>query len=212
MKVLANRHVGIIVHNFDRMLDFYIGLGLELRCRDIEKGQFVERLLNADNIILETAKLILQDESVPIQHRFKHLKRLLNFFFSYDSKIQILVLDSTPKNIKKDNELIKLLKKNKVEYIQYSEDTRISIKIDNGLKNVKTKYATLCSDDDYLIPGCLSKCINFLEVNNDYTSTLGITCIHNLTTESKFIMAHLYTRAKSLMKKSARERFLDVYI
>ena len=70
MKVLANRHVGIIVHNFDRMLDFYIGLGLELRCRDIEKGQFVERLLNADNIILETAKLILQDESVPIQHRF----------------------------------------------------------------------------------------------------------------------------------------------
>ena len=70
MKVLANRHIGIIVKNFDRMLDFYVGLGLELRRRDIEKGQFVEKLLNTDNIILETAKLILQDESVPIQYRF----------------------------------------------------------------------------------------------------------------------------------------------
>mgnify|MGYP004000639581 FL=1 len=51
MKVLANRHIGIIVKNFDRMLDFYVGLGLELRRRDIEKGQFVEKLLNTDNII-----------------------------------------------------------------------------------------------------------------------------------------------------------------
>ena len=79
MKVLANRHIGIIVKNFDRMLDFYVGLGLELRRRDIEKGQFVEKLLNTDNIILETAKLILQDESVPIQYRFNlELMKIVN--------------------------------------------------------------------------------------------------------------------------------------
>ena len=79
MKVLANRHVGLIVQNFDRMLDFYIGLGLELRRRDIEKGHFVERLLNADNVILETAKLILRDESVPIQYRFNlELMKIVN--------------------------------------------------------------------------------------------------------------------------------------
>jgi len=50
MKVLANRHVGIIVHNFDKMLDFYIGLGFDLRRRDLEEGLFVQKLLNADSI------------------------------------------------------------------------------------------------------------------------------------------------------------------
>ncbi len=50
MKILGHRHTGIIVHNFDKMLDFYIGLGLELRRRDFEEGQFVGHLLNAESI------------------------------------------------------------------------------------------------------------------------------------------------------------------
>jgi catechol 2,3-dioxygenase-like lactoylglutathione lyase family enzyme len=70
MKILGHRHTGIIVQDFNKMLDFYIGLGLELRRRDIEKGAFVGHLLNTENIILETAKLVLQDESVPLKLRF----------------------------------------------------------------------------------------------------------------------------------------------
>ena len=79
MKILANRHVGIIVHNFDKMLDFYIGLGFELRRRDSEEGPFVDKLLNADGIILETAKLVLQDENIPIHYRFNlELMKIVN--------------------------------------------------------------------------------------------------------------------------------------
>ena len=70
MKILANRQVGIIVHNFDKMLDFYIGLGFDLRRRDLEEGSFVQKLLNADSIILETAKLVIPDENIPTKFPF----------------------------------------------------------------------------------------------------------------------------------------------
>ena len=92
MKVLANRHVGIIVHNFDKMLDFYIGLGFELRRRDLEEGPFVEKLLNADSIILETAKLVLQDENIPIHYRFNlELMKIANA--ESDSKDNLINID-----------------------------------------------------------------------------------------------------------------------
>ena len=59
MKIIGLRHEGIVVDVFDKMLNFYIGLGLELRRRDYESGTFIEHLLNCQNIKLETAKLIL---------------------------------------------------------------------------------------------------------------------------------------------------------
>ena len=71
MKILGHRHTGIIVQNLDKMLEFYIGLGLELRIRNVERGPFIYHLLNNKNIVLETAKLILNDESVSIKHRFQ---------------------------------------------------------------------------------------------------------------------------------------------
>ena len=101
MKILANRHVGIIVHNFDKMLDFYIGLGFELRRRDSEEGPFVEKLLNADGIVLETAKLVLQDENIPIHYRFNlELMKIVNT--ESDRKDNLVNIDDfDSSNIKK---------------------------------------------------------------------------------------------------------------
>jgi catechol 2,3-dioxygenase-like lactoylglutathione lyase family enzyme len=71
MKILGHRHTGIIVNDFDKMLDFYVGLGLVLRRHDFEEGPFIDGLLGTDNILLETAKLILEDEGVPVKYRFQ---------------------------------------------------------------------------------------------------------------------------------------------
>ena len=71
MKILGHRHTGIIVNDFDKMLEFYVGLGLVLRRRDFEEGPFIDGLLGTDNIFLETAKLILEDEDVPVKYRFQ---------------------------------------------------------------------------------------------------------------------------------------------
>ena len=71
MKILCHRHTGIIVDDFDRMLEFYMGLGLVLRRRDLEEGKFINELLGTVNISLETAKLVLEDKDIPMKNWFQ---------------------------------------------------------------------------------------------------------------------------------------------
>ena len=79
MRILGHRHTGIIVNDFDMMLDFYIGLGFVLRRRDRESGEFVNHLLNSIDFVYDTAKLVLPDKKVPIQYRFNlELMKLVN--------------------------------------------------------------------------------------------------------------------------------------
>ena len=70
MKILGHRHTGIIVHDLDRMINFYVGLGFVLKRRDLERGPFIDGLLNTENIVLETAKLIIESENVPIHYLY----------------------------------------------------------------------------------------------------------------------------------------------
>ena len=60
MKILEHRHTGLLVDDLDRMIEFYVGLGLVLKQRDLESGHFIDGLLNTESIVLETAKLILE--------------------------------------------------------------------------------------------------------------------------------------------------------
>lgn len=79
MKILGHRHTGIIVSDFEKMLAFYSGMGLELKRRDIEKGPFIDGLLGAKNIVIETAKLVLENENLPVNLKFQlELMKVIN--------------------------------------------------------------------------------------------------------------------------------------
>jgi catechol 2,3-dioxygenase-like lactoylglutathione lyase family enzyme len=71
MKILSLRHIGIVVADFDRMINFYSGLGLVLRRRDVEEGPQLDQLLGTNAIQLETAKLVLEDKGSPIGYSFQ---------------------------------------------------------------------------------------------------------------------------------------------
>jgi hypothetical protein len=71
MKVLSHRHTGLIVKNFKKMLNFYLGLGFEIRTKELESGLFVNNLIGTKNIVLETAKLILNDQSIEYKYRYQ---------------------------------------------------------------------------------------------------------------------------------------------
>ena len=72
MKVLANRHIGMLVHNLDKMINFYTGLGMILKGDGpmLEKGKFIEDLLSSKGIILETAKLTIENDELPEKYWF----------------------------------------------------------------------------------------------------------------------------------------------
>jgi catechol 2,3-dioxygenase-like lactoylglutathione lyase family enzyme len=71
MKILGHRHTGIIVNDFDVMLKFYVDMGLVLRRRDLEQGPFIDGLLGTKGILVETAKLVLEDKNNPIGYSFQ---------------------------------------------------------------------------------------------------------------------------------------------
>jgi len=71
MRIVGHRHTGLIVRDLDQMVAFYTGLGLTLRRRDKESGPFIDGLLGTHQIELETAKLMLDDESVEFRYRFQ---------------------------------------------------------------------------------------------------------------------------------------------
>ena len=72
MKVLANRHIGILVHDLDKMIDFYSGLGMIMKSYGsmLEKGKFIEGLLGSKGIILKTAKLTIENDELPEKYWF----------------------------------------------------------------------------------------------------------------------------------------------
>jgi catechol 2,3-dioxygenase-like lactoylglutathione lyase family enzyme len=71
MKVLANRHIGIIVHDIDKMINFYSGLGMILKGDPmLEEGEFIEGLLNSKGIKLLTAKLTIKNDELPEKYWF----------------------------------------------------------------------------------------------------------------------------------------------
>jgi catechol 2,3-dioxygenase-like lactoylglutathione lyase family enzyme len=72
MKVLANRHIGILVHDLDKMIDFYTGLGMTMKNYGsmLERGKFIEGLLSSKGTILKTAKLTIENDELPEKYWF----------------------------------------------------------------------------------------------------------------------------------------------
>ena len=54
------------------MIDFYTGLGMTMKSYGsmLEKGEFIEGLLNSKGIILKTAKLTIENDELPEKYWF----------------------------------------------------------------------------------------------------------------------------------------------
>lgn len=91
MKILGHRHTGIIVCDFEVMLKFYLGMGLVLRRRDLEKGPMIDGLIGTKGILLETAKLVLEDKNNLIGYSFQiELMKIKNINITYEINDQVV--------------------------------------------------------------------------------------------------------------------------
>lgn len=116
---------------------------------------------------------------VPTYNRYKYLKRVLQYYNSFEYKLNIFIADSSSQNIN-DYELSSTLKKDNVNYFKFPEDIRVEKKILEAIKKVNTKYITFCADDDFVIPGGIEESIRFLETNWDYSCAHGIYLVYEL--------------------------------
>ena len=125
--------------------------------------------------------------------RYDYLKRLLNFYLSYNSDAKILVLDSSAFD-PEDEELLEILSHEKVSWKRFSPETFFLRKIAEGSSYIDTDFSVLSADDDFLIPKGLEECRQFLEENLDYSSAQGLSFIHfrNNLNKNKIRLESLY--------------------
>tara|TARA_B100001057_G_scaffold484912_1_gene563772 strand:- start:17561 stop:17995 length:435 start_codon:yes stop_codon:yes gene_type:complete len=55
------RHTGIVVNNLEKCLSFYLNIGFNEVSREVETGEYIDRLVGLNNVKLECAKLALKE-------------------------------------------------------------------------------------------------------------------------------------------------------
>ncbi len=109
---------------------------------------------------------------IPTHNRSKYLKRILNYYDSFSIDISIIVVDSSPNEIKGLNKQIVASFLNKD--IRYIEGHLLMVrKIAEAVNYVNTKYCVICADDDFITPNGIKQSLNFLEKNPDFTIAYG---------------------------------------
>jgi glycosyltransferase domain-containing protein len=104
--------------------------------------------------------------------RHPYLKRFLSYYEHSNSAPNIIVTDSSPSPIS-DDIILEQLTAPHVTYEKFSHDTRFENKLLKVLGKVKTPYAAICSEDDFITLKGISKSIKYLENNDDIVAVYG---------------------------------------
>jgi len=110
---------------------------------------------------------------IPTYNRPKELLRLITYYKKSNTNINLLVLDSSSTDNKKNNiDSVKNLTDN-FKYKEYPKEIKTVDKIDDGLKWVNTEFIVLCADDDVVFLDGLFEAVTYLESNLDYACAGG---------------------------------------
>ena len=145
--------------------------------------------------------------------RYDCLKRLLNFYLSYNSEVKILVLDSSSFD-PEDEELLKILSNKKISWIRFSSETFFLKKIAEGCSYIDTEFSVLSADDDFLIPTGIEECRIFLKENLDFSSAQGLSYLHFKSSflKSKLRVENLYQETAYALDDSSSLDRLTKYL
>lgn len=112
---------------------------------------------------------------IPTYNRPAFLKRILDFYNSYEINFDTIVADSSSSLNKKSNKKIVLSFPNlKILYIdKFPQNLPSHYKYGEMVKYVKGKYCVFCPDDDFIVPNAIKEAVDFLEKNPDYSAAHG---------------------------------------
>jgi glycosyltransferase domain-containing protein len=100
---------------------------------------------------------------IPTYNRSKNLIRLIKFYSEIN--VNIIVLDAS------ENQEF-FVNNDQLNYI-HLRGSKLHERLLYASKLVTTNYVAICADDDFLFPQGLEKCIEFLEINRDYSCVQG---------------------------------------
>jgi catechol 2,3-dioxygenase-like lactoylglutathione lyase family enzyme len=63
--IIGIRHTGIVVNDIEGAIDFWVNLlGLKIVSNQVETGEFIDRVLALDSVVVQTVKLVAKDKSM----------------------------------------------------------------------------------------------------------------------------------------------------
>lgn len=150
------------------------------------------------------------DLFIPTFNRPEFLKRILNYYNSYNVDYNIFIVDSSNQNNKKINKRnISLYPHLNIKYIdKCSSNMNFHMKFGEMVKYAKSKYCVFCPDDDFIIPNGINKAVEFLEKNPDYAAAHG-TYISFYIYKNPFLKKfwwRFFYRNKSIISSDPLER------
>lgn len=112
---------------------------------------------------------------VPTHERPQFLRRLLRFYELFSPDFSLSIIDSSTSAAAAEN--LACVEdwrgSSKIRYQHF--DLNLIEKCIRGLEQVRTPFAVLCADDDFLFPDAVSRCVEFLKEEPGFSSALGRT-------------------------------------
>ncbi|TWU16524.1 TIGR00180 family glycosyltransferase [Allorhodopirellula heiligendammensis] len=111
---------------------------------------------------------------VPTHNRSRFLRRLLHFLEERRFDADMLIVDSSdPADAAINTTLIHSYSSRL--NIQYQHrDCGFAQKCGDAVASVSTPFAVFCADDDFLMPESVRSCVDYLQLNQDYSCASGI--------------------------------------
>jgi len=140
-------------------------------------------------------------------NRYPYLKRLMNYFNSLESSLNLMILDSSSDEVN-DAELNEALKRDNIQWKKFPPDTLPREKISKGIKDIQSRYTVISADDDFLIPPTLNLACDFLNRHPDYISAHGIYVNHkyDVSENQEVIWEVMYSTSRSNTNVSSYSR------
>ena len=123
---------------------------------------------------------------MPTQNRSLFVRRALSFYKEELLPYKIHLLDSSNIEHKTANrEIVKWsgldIDIHDHDYINGASSFN---KFDKALEGINTKYVLMVADDDFIFPGAITQCIDFLRFHSDYTAASGRSYTFELSAAS----------------------------
>lgn len=114
---------------------------------------------------------------VPTHNRPHFLRRLLRFYSRFQPDFPLLVVDSSESSAAAENVAALDAVRENLQ-IQYRHmNLGIIDKCIEGLRSVQSPFVVFCADDDFLFPGAVWRCVDFLETEPSFASAMGRTAM-----------------------------------
>lgn len=109
---------------------------------------------------------------IPTKNREYYIKRTLKYYSKLNFKGQLIVLDSSDKDVFISiSNFIKSITNIKIDHVKTKQLPLLAIK--ENINLVVNNFCSFMGDDDYLIPSGIVKSINFLKNNHNFHSAHG---------------------------------------